>query len=111
MANGVKHYLEQLKQDYITIKRATKGSNFNPNFENVQSADYKEFERWLFAKKEIKELVKKYVNTMLLTNKEQLKNGVSSYLVQEITAAIPSIKNDAIRLQQQDLQKLQAQYE
>ena len=48
---------------------------------------------------------------MLLTNKEQLKNGVSSYLVQEITAAIPSIKNDAIKLQEQDLQKLQAQYE
>ena len=78
-----------------------------------ESADYKEFERWLFAKKEIKELVKKYVNTMLLTEeaREQLKNGVSSYLVQEITAAIPNIKNDAIKLQQQDLQKLQAQYE
>ena len=109
--NKIQGSLEQLKQDYLTIKRATRGSNFKPNFENPQSADYKEFERWLFAKKEIKELVKKYVNTMLSTQKEQLKNALTASLVQKINREISSIKNDATQLLQQDLQKLQAQYE
>ena len=109
--NKIQDKLEQLKQDYLTIKRATKGSSFNPNFENVQSADYKEFERWLFAKKEIKELVKNYVNTMLSTQKEQLKNSLTTNIVKKISTDISSIKADANRLLQQDLQQLQAQYE
>ena len=107
----IKDSLEQLIQDYLTIKRATKGSNFNPNLNDTQSADYKEFERWLFAKKEMKTLVKNYVNTMLSTQKEQFKNSLTTNIVKKISTDISSIKADANRLLQQDLQQLQAQYE
>ncbi|WP_300485573.1 hypothetical protein [uncultured Brachyspira sp.] len=57
----------------------------------------------------MKELVKSRVNTMLATQKEQLKNELKAMLVDEIKKYNKTIREDAAELLQQDLQKLQAQ--
>ena len=102
--------LERIKQDYLIIKRATKGAQFNVDFENQQSAEYKEFERWLFAKSDIKNLVKDYVSKMLNTQAEQLKNELVNSLSQDIKNKIPNIADIAKELINEDLIKLQAKY-
>lgn len=111
LLNSIEGSLEQIKQDYITLKKSTKGSNFNPQFDNPNSADYKEFERWLFNKKDIKDKVKNYVDTMLTTQAKELQTALTQSLVQKLTTEIQGLQESAKSLLQEDLVQMQAKFE
>ena len=83
---------DAIKQTFVTLRKE-KDPNFQMNWD-YGSDEYKDFERWLFAKKGIKKLIKQYVTPLLTTKLEDTKNKLKTSMINYIRHKIPDI--DAI---------------
>ena len=66
--------LDRLKQEYLDLRRQTKGPSYDVDLDATDSPEFKDFERWLFSKANMKDAVKNYVTPMITTRYEEMRD-------------------------------------
>ena len=73
------------KDDFEKLRKQTKGPQYSVNLEDNNSPEYKDFERWLFSKADIKKAVKTYVTPLLTTEFDRAKTNLTNQLMAKFT--------------------------
>ena len=84
--------LQELSKRWQEL-RANKYDNDFSDMENVDSEQYKDFEKWLFAKADVKDMVIEFVRQYLQPEKiDELKQGLTTKVIGAVRHKIPNIE-------------------
>lgn len=87
------NYLESYVKDFLELK-ASKGYSAEDIEDNTTEA-FKEFEKWLYSKADVKRLVKEYVGDLIENHKTELQTKLEQELEKVIRHSIPNL-NDLV---------------
>lgn len=77
--------------DFMTL-RASKDYK-QEDFSDTSTEAFKEFEKWLYSKADVKSLVKDYVGDLIVNHKTELTTQLKQEIISDIYQRIPNLNN------------------